>query len=591
MNASLFVGRVGGLSVALGIGTALIVGGAGSAWADSTDSSATPSKYAAAQRVSKSPRTTKPAPAPAAAAARAAAPSSAQVAVRTSRRLTGPAAKATAAATNTNPVAALLFNETPALSWTTNPGQSRTGIITGNLLGTDGEDDPLTYTLASGPGNGTVSIDAGGSYTYTPSEFYAYTGTADSFIVTASDAGAGFHLHGIAGLLNLLTFGLLGFGGHTTTVTVPVQVAAWKRYNSAPTATATVGSPDPATGSVLGQVVGSDPDGDALAYSAASYTGKGTVAIDSVTGVFSYTPATSARGIAVGTDTVVVTVADGNGGSTPITVAVPVAAWAATNSMIRYAFNFTGGSQYWTAEALRALQFAADKVASYIVVAQPVTLTFNIDAYSSPELATLASAGSGQMGRGPGFYGTIVQNKLLRGIDLNRSAADGTIGVNFGTSWSFADTVGSAQHDFVTVMMHEMMHAYGFTSSLVLAGSNADAMWAMFDSAVVDRTGARVVDDSYRFNAALHPNLTGQNGGLYFAGSNAVAAYGGLVPLYTPNQWNPGSAVSHLDDQYFWGSTAQLMNPSVGGGPGVRVLSPVEQGILADLGYTVAAPR
>ena len=38
MRASIFVGRVGGLAVALGIGSSVVIGGAGVAWADPGDS-------------------------------------------------------------------------------------------------------------------------------------------------------------------------------------------------------------------------------------------------------------------------------------------------------------------------------------------------------------------------------------------------------------------------------------------------------------------------------------------------------------------------------------------------------------------------
>ena len=43
---------------------------------------------------------------------------------------------------------------------------------------------------------------------YTPFGYpaLAATGTIDSFRVAVSDAGAGFHVHGLLGLLNLLTF-------------------------------------------------------------------------------------------------------------------------------------------------------------------------------------------------------------------------------------------------------------------------------------------------------------------------------------------------------------------------------------------------
>ena len=66
-----------------------------------------------------------------------------------------------------------------------------------------------------------------------------------------------------------------------------------------------------------------------------------------------------------------------------------------------------------------------------------------------------------------------------------------------------------------------------------------------------------------------------------------MAAYGGYVPLYTPRPWEPGSSTSHLDDDTFTGSQTQLMNAVTDSGLGIRVLSPIELGILKDLGYTV----
>ena len=578
--------------------------------------------------------------------------------------------------------------------WTPNPGQSSSGVVTGRLNGTDPEDDPLSYSVTTAPVNGTVSVGADGSYTYTPSEALAYDGTVDSFTVTASDAGAGFHLHGLAGLLNLLTFGLLGLSGHTSTVTVPVNVAAWKKYNTDPTATYSVGAPDPTTGAVIGQinaidaegdpltyaatsapakgsvaftadggftytptpdarhaaardwvteselsdsftvtisdgrggsvsgpievpigpkndapvaaaptvgtpgasgvitgsVTATDADGDSLTYSGSGSTAKGTVTIDPRTGAFTYTPNASAHGMSATTDTFTITITDGYGGSTPVALSVPIAALVVGNSMVRYSFNYTSGSSYWTPEAMNALQFAADKIASYIVVSQPVTLTFNVTAYSTPDSTTLASAGSDIRGLGSGYFYTVVQSKLIRGADTNLYLPDGTINVNFGHSWSFGDDVAYGQYDFVSVMMHEMMHAYGFTSYLDEAGYNDGTQWPLFASGITDWNGNDVINGSYRFDPAFNPNLTGGNGGLYFAGAHAVDAYGGLVPLYTPSVWDAGSSGAHLDDYTFSLFDPQLMEAATGSGPGVRVLSPIEQGILQDLGYTVSAP-
>ena len=349
-----------------------------------------------------------------------------------------------------------------------------------------------------------------------------------------------------------------------------------------------VGTPVGSVGVITGLVAATDADSDTLTYSGSGTTAKGTVTIDAGTGAFTYTPNASAHGMSASTDTFTVLITDGYGGSTPVSVSVPIAALAVGNAMIQYAFTYTSGSEYWTQEAKNALQFAADKIASYIVTSQPVTLTFNVTAYSSPDSRTLASAGSDLRGFGAGYFYTVVQNKFVRGTDSNFSAADGTINVNFGQSWSFADDVAYGQYDFVSVMMHEMMHAYGFLTNLDEAGYNNANQWPLFTSGITDWTGTDVINGSYRFDTTFNPNLTGGNGGLYFAGAHAVNAYGGLVPLYTPSVWEVGSSGSHLDDYTFWGT--QLMEATTGSGPGVRVLSTVEQGILQDLGYTISTP-
>jgi VCBS repeat-containing protein len=70
----------------------------------------------------------------------------------------------------------------------TAPDQSFTAtedqVFTGALRGTDPDDDPLTFAIATGPAHGTISVQADGSFTYTPDA--NYTGP-DSFTFTASD--------------------------------------------------------------------------------------------------------------------------------------------------------------------------------------------------------------------------------------------------------------------------------------------------------------------------------------------------------------------------------------------------------------------
>ncbi|HPX36921.1 MAG TPA: Ig-like domain-containing protein [Mycobacterium sp.] len=464
-------------------------------------------------------------------------------------------------------------NAVPVTRKTVGTPNASTGVVTGSVTATDADKDTLTYSANATTAKGTVTVNAGtGAFTYTPNAAARHaaaksTATAadktDTFTVTVAD----------------------GYGG---TVAVPVTVTISPKNTAPVLGTTTVGTPNANTGVVTGTVSATDADRDALTYSGNATTTKGTVTVNAATGAFTYTPTAPARGAAT-TDSFTVTVTDGYGGTTPVTVSVPVAAnIPGSTAKVTYVFNYTSNPQLWTPEAKAALQESADKVAAYIVVSQPITLTFDVTATDDPSSDTMASTGSDLTSSRSGFYNTVVQNKILTGMDSNGATADGYIDVNFGTGYAFDDTVGASQYDFESTMMHEMLHAYGFLSYVDEAGYNRYTQWTKFDSFIGTSAGAKVINlNGYKFKTAYNANLTGGNGGLYFLGANAVAAYGGPVPLYTPAPWEAGSSVSHLDDDVFTGAQTQLMNAMAGTGLGIRTLSTVELGILKDIGYTV----
>ncbi len=122
--------------------------------------------------------------------------------------------------------AALLDNKSPTISLTPT-GQGADGAVSGVLTAKDPDSSTLTYSVTREPAHGTVALLADGSYTYTPDPQAPGTSSSDSFSVTVSDAHSGFHIHGVSGLVNLLTLGLIGNSGHTSTATAQLtQVAA-----------------------------------------------------------------------------------------------------------------------------------------------------------------------------------------------------------------------------------------------------------------------------------------------------------------------------------------------------------------------------
>ena len=254
---------------------------------------------------------------------------------------------------------------------------------------------------------------------------------------------------------------------------------------------------------------------------------------------------------------------------------------------IKFEFSYGTGSQYWSAEAREALHDSANALAAYFMVKTPVTITYDIKGINTPDSDTLASAFSALTSSDAGYFPTVVQNKLLTGVDSNGSKADGEIEVNWAKSWALGETVGADEYDFTSTIMHEAMHSFGFFSDVSQPGENTDENWPVFARFVVTSRGAKPIGKDFEWNTQYDKNLTGGNGGLYFGGKNAVRAYKKRVPLYTPNPWEKGSSMSHLDDSTFVAPNEQMMNAKTETGLGIRVLSSIELGIMKDLGYTI----
>jgi gliding motility-associated-like protein len=165
--------------------------------------------------------------------------------------------------------------------------------VSGNVTGSDPDGDALTYTKASDPANGTVVVNANGTYTYTPTT--GYTG-GDSFTVKIDD----------------------GKGGSTTVIVNITVNPVIPPPNNPPTGTGdtkTINQDTPVNGSVTG----SDPDGDALTYTKASDPAHGTVVVNA-DGTYTYTPAAGYTG----GDSFTVKIDDGKGGSTTVIVNITV---------------------------------------------------------------------------------------------------------------------------------------------------------------------------------------------------------------------------------------------------------------------------
>ena len=356
-------------------------------------------------------------------------------------------------------------------------------------------------------------------------------------------------------------------------------------FNQAPTV-APVQISGLITGPIDGTIGAVDADGDEIVYRLVRGPRQGTVEINA-DGTYVYTPGADFDGV----DTFRVIAIDRGFHVNLLSLLRPIGTRATSlinQSAITFAFNYLDDGTGWTEERRQALEDAATQLLWYFRVNAPVTLTYDVGLEDDE---FLASAGSDPISERAGFWRTVVQNKLQTGVDSNGDKADGEIFWNFTEfEWGLADTVGSGEYDFVSTVLHELMHSFGFLSAVDAPGKNNDRDWVTFDRFVVTSAGARPISPFYRWRNRFDPLLTDEEDGLYFGGANAIAAYGGLVPLYTPNPWQPGSAMSHLDDFTFTGVNQKIMNAATASGLSVRVLSPVELAILTDLGYHVVMP-
>ncbi|HPG88081.1 MAG TPA: tandem-95 repeat protein [Hyphomicrobium sp.] len=141
--------------------------------------------------------------------------------------------------------------------------------ISGQVVATDIDGDTLGYALAIAPQHGTVTLDAStGQYVYTPTA--NYNGT-DTFRVAIADPSG-------AAVIQTVKVGIAPVNDAVTVAEAAVAFATQEDK------------------SVSGQVVASDIDGDTLTWSLDAAPSNGTVALDTATGKYTYTPTANYAG-------------------------------------------------------------------------------------------------------------------------------------------------------------------------------------------------------------------------------------------------------------------------------------------------------
>lgn len=161
--------------------------------------------------------------------------------------------------------------------------------------------------------------------------------------------------------------------------------------------------------------------------------------------------------------------------------------------------------------------------------------------------------------------------EAISGKDLNDGDFEIEMKINSNMNWYFGvDSKSQAgKFDLITVVLHEIAHGLGFSSSMKLVNSNTQGQYG--------QSGSNYIYDMFLQNAGkikltnsgvfgnpstdLKDALTGN--ALYFGLRNSK--YANVLPkLYAPTAFNEGSSISHFDESYYpQGNPNSLMSPNV----------------------------
>ncbi len=168
----------------------------------------------------------------------------------------------------------------------------------------------------------------------------------------------------------------------------------------------------------------------------------------------------------------------------------------------------------------------------------------------------------------PRLYKAALAEKLL-GRNLNGDEPDMLIEFNTAFNWYYKDdeNPGSGQHDFLSVLLHEMTHGLGFSGHFLVfeeEGWQTYTMPGVFDHFLWAKD-PRDGKGDWMLDTLLFPVPSAdladqlQSPPIYFKGKVTKSVGGENPRVYVPTEFNRGSSIYHLDEIYNAGTGENAM--------------------------------
>lgn len=267
----------------------------------------------------------------------------------------------------------------------------------------------------------------------------------------------------------------------------------------------------------------------------------------------------------------------------------------------------------WPAAAKTSFSHALNIWGAIIESSVPIVVHACWEDFNDARLLGYAGA-AGSVRNFPGalhqnvWYPSALANSLAK-QDLNTSAPDIVAAFNAADiDWYFGTdgNPGFSQHDFVTVVLHEVGHGLGYSGSLRVLSFNGQIVGVTgfapsdsqdplnelypfpYDLFAQDGSGRSILDTSVYPNVSAQMAALAQSDNLFFAGNNVKATNGrASAKLYAPSPWQQGSSYSHWDLATFTSTPNSLMTPSLAAGVATHSPGPMGAALLRDIGWLV----